>query len=611
MTTQEKALSILQNTFGYTSFRGQQSEIVEYLAQGKNGLVIMPTGGGKSLCYQIPALLLKGVGVVVSPLIALMQDQVDALKQCGIQAAFLNSTLSFNEKRVVEEKLLQGNIDLLYVAPERVTNEFFLNLITRVDVSLIAIDEAHCVAQWGHDFRPEYLNIVTLLNRFPEVPKVALTATADGTTQKEILERLEMPLAKSFISGFDRPNIQYRIHIKNKPKQQLLHFLKTEYPNDSGIVYCLSRNSVEKTADWLREEGWNALPYHAGMPQNQRQKNQERFLREEHVIIVATIAFGMGIDKPDVRFVAHMDLPKSIEAYYQETGRAGRDGEPSTAWMVYSFADVVKMRQMLKNSPNEHFVRISNQKLNALLGLCETVDCRRKVLLNYFGDTLEENCGNCDSCLSPVKTWEGTIESQKALSCMFRTGQRFGAGHLIDVLRGKETERIEQLGHHKLPTFGCGKDKTVEQWHSVFRQLIAMDYITVDMEGYGGLQVQERAMPILKNELSVYFRHDPLPSKKEIVRKKSYGNKKEPFQKKTPFLGNGESQSLFESLRSFRMEKAKKRNVPPYTIFHDVTLREIVEKMPQTEEELLAISGIGEKKLEKYGEELLLLVQVS
>ncbi len=472
------ALSILKQTFGFTSFRGRQEEIINHLTSGGDALVIMPTGGGKSLCFQIPAMLRQGIGIVVSPLIALMQDQVGALQQQGVKAAFLNSALSADESRRIFGKLVHGGLDLLYVAPERLCTAGFLDVLAKVRVSLFAIDEAHCVSQWGHDFRPEYCRLSILHQKFPDVPRIALTATADAVTRSEIVHRLKLSEAQHYIAGFDRPNIQYRVHLKNNPRKQLLNFLREEHEGDAGIVYCLSRKSVEKTAEWLCGKGYIALPYHAGLSTRIREENQKRFLQQESVIIVATIAFGMGIDKPDVRFVAHLDLPKSVEAYYQETGRAGRDGLPATAWMVYSFADVIKLRQMINQSEgHSQFIRLSNQKLNALLGICEAAGCRRQLLLKYFGDTLAHPCGNCDACLNPADTYDGTIDAQKAMSCVVRTGQVFGAGHLIDVLMGAANEKVKRNKHHLLPTYGCGSDKTVQQWQSIFRQLVASDFL--------------------------------------------------------------------------------------------------------------------------------------
>src|SRR5512143_2062147 len=529
------AQQILRDTFGYTSFRGAQQAIVEHVVTGGDALVLMPTGGGKSLCYQIPALLRGGTGIVVSPLIALMQDQVDALKQLGVAAAFLNSSLDAETAREVSRQLLRGELKLLYVAPERLMTESFLNLLERLSsqgggrgckdaeasttthqqgnrIALFAIDEAHCVSQWGHDFRPEYRALTVLHERFPSVPRIALTATADAPTRREIVERLSLEQAEQFVSSFDRPNIRYRVTLKDNARKQLQTFLETEHPNDAGIVYCLSRKKVEETAAWLKEQGWDALPYHAGLDAAVRSKNQKRFLREEGVIMVATVAFGMGIDKPNVRFVAHLDLPKSMEGYYQETGRAGRDGLPANAWMAYGLGDVVSMRQMLLSgdAPEER-KRVELRKLDALLGYCETTTCRHQSILRYFGEEHPGDCGECDNCLSPVDTWDATQAAQMALSCVYRTGQRFGVAHLIDVLLGKVTPNVEQFNHQQLSTFGIGKELAQQQWSSVYRQLVAAGFINVDMEAYGGLKLTEAARPVLRGEQAVWLRRDAEP----------------------------------------------------------------------------------------------------
>ncbi|MEY6433917.1 DNA helicase RecQ, partial [Thioalkalicoccus limnaeus] len=495
--TPQAPIEVLRRVFGYPSFRGAQQEIVEHVTAGGDALVLMPTGGGKSLCYQIPALLRPGTAIVVSPLIALMQDQVDALRQLGVRASFLNSSLPPDEQGRVERALLAGELDLLYVAPERLLTERFLGLIERLRIALFAIDEAHCVSQWGHDFRPEYIQLNRLHERWPAVPRIALTATADAPTRREIVARLGLAGAAQFVSSFDRPNIRYRILEKREPRRQLLDFLRREHPSDAGIIYCLSRRKVEETAAFLKDQGFAVRPYHAGLSGEQRRAHQAEFLRGEGLIICATIAFGMGIDKPDVRFVAHMDLPKSIEAYYQETGRAGRDGLPADAWLAYGLSDVVALRRFIEGSAaEERFKRVELHKLNALIGLCEATECRRQVLLRYFGETLEQPCGNCDTCLSPVATWDGTTAAQKAMSCIYRTGQRFGAGYLTDVLLGKDSERVRRFGHDRISTFGIGKDLSADQWRSVYRQLVALGLIEVEIDGHGGLRLTPASRPV-------------------------------------------------------------------------------------------------------------------
>ena len=589
--------SILQSTFGYANFRPSQQEIIQTVINGNNALVLMPTGGGKSLCYQIPALAMRGCGVVISPLIALMQDQVDALREVGVNASFLNSTLSAPEADKIETDLLNNNLDLLYIAPERLKTDQMMELLQKAEISLFAIDEAHCVSQWGHDFRSDYLQLGVLHDLFPRTPRIALTATADERTRSEIAKRLTLENATHFVTGFDRPNIRYRIALKNSPRNQLLLFLKEEHANDAGIVYCLSRKKTEETASWLSAEGFNALPYHAGLPAATRASNQAAFLREEGVIVVATIAFGMGIDKPDVRFVAHLDMPKTVESYYQETGRAGRDGDPANAWMVYGLQDVIKLRQMMQTSEgSEQHKRAEQYRLNAMLGLCEITSCRRQTLLNYFGEHLAEPCGNCDTCLEPVITWDGTEAAQKALSVAYRTGQRFGANHLIDVLEGNSTARINQFGHDKLSTFGIGTELNANGWRSVFRQLVARGYLTVDVEGYGALQLDEQARPLLRGEQKIKLRKDThKASKAKQVRQKP--------------LADNINPELFEVLRARRTKLAKQQSVPPYVIFHDKTLLEIAEYMPQDMEQFSQINGVGDSKLEKYGEEFLAVVQ--
>lgn len=589
------ALDILRNTFGYDSFRAPQDEIIDLVAAGHDALVLMPTGGGKSLCYQIPALLRAGVGVVISPLIALMQDQVDSLRQLGIRASYLNSSLTSVEQRSIEQALMAGEIDLLYIAPERLIQPNTLWLLQQIQVSLFAIDEAHCVSQWGHDFRSDYLSLSLLHQQFPHIPRIALTATADSRTQTEIAERLQLQQAAKFVCGFDRPNIQYRIALKQNPKTQLMRFLRNEHPEDAGIVYCLSRKKVEETAAWLAREGFNALPYHAGLPAAVRQQNQARFLRDDGIIIVATIAFGMGIDKPDVRFVAHLDLPKSLESYYQETGRAGRDGNASTAWMVYGLADVIKLRQMLEQSPAADIhKRVERQKLDSMLGLCEITSCRRQALLNYFDESYPERCENCDSCLNPAETWDATEVTRKALSCVYRSGQRFGVNHLVDVLLGVEGEKIKQFGHHQLSTFGIGKELDANAWKSVYRQLVARGLLSVDMNGYGSLILSETCRPVLKGEQPVLLRKDVT---EVSLRKKRAGGAGVSLQ--------GGDQALWQILRLLRKQIADENEIASYMVFHDATLMEMIANRPHTLDQLNRINGVGASKLEHYGEAFL------
>lgn len=592
------AIDILQTTFGYDSFRDKQQAIVEHVIAGQDALVLMPTGGGKSLCYQIPALAREGLAIIVSPLIALMQDQVEALQQLGVKAAFLNSSLSVEDNASITSKVLSGEIKILYVAPERLTVSSFLNLLdevnTHVGLALFAIDEAHCVSQWGHDFRPEYRQLTILHDRFPKVPRIALTATADGPTRAEIISQLALENAQQFISSFDRPNIRYHVTIKDNARQQLLHFLEREHANDAGIIYCLSRKKVEATAEWLTEKGWQALPYHAGLSAQLREHNQRRFLREEGIIMVATIAFGMGIDKPNVRFVAHLDLPKSMEGYYQETGRAGRDGLPANAWMAYGMGDVVSMRQMLDSGDaSEERKRLEVIKLNALLGFCESTGCRHQSILRYFGEEHPGNCGQCDNCINPVDNWLATEAAQMALSCVYRTGQRFGAGHLIDVLLGKSTPQIERFNHDKVSTFGIGKDFSQSQWNSVYRQLTAAGYLEADIAAYGGLKLTETARPILKGEQEIWLRRDATPEKRASKAERS-SRLKEAFE-------GANDDPLWLALKAKRMELAKEQSVPPYVIFHDATLIEILNQKPQDLTAMGQISGIGQAKLERYG----------
>ncbi|XSG85470.1 MAG: DNA helicase RecQ [Methylohalobius sp. ZOD2] len=582
---------ILSSVFGYDSFRGHQEAIIQHLLNGGDALVLMPTGGGKSLCYQIPALIRPGVAVVVSPLIALMRDQVEALRQLGVRAAYLNSTLAWEAARRIENQLLREELDLIYVAPERLLTEGFLSLLARTRLALFAIDEAHCVSQWGHDFRPEYRQLTVLHERFPEIPRCALTATADAPTRRGIVERLGLEQAKAFTSSFDRPNIRYQVVPKQNGRRQLLVFLKREHPTDAGIVYCLSRKRVEEIARFLSEQGFTALPYHAGLPTDRRQEHQARFLQEDGVIMVATVAFGMGIDKPDVRFVAHLELPKSLEGYYQETGRAGRDGLPADAWMTYGLADVITLRQLLAASQAEERHRhVERIKLEAMLGYCESTDCRRQVLLGYFGERLQKPCGNCDACLEPMPTWDGTEAARKALSCVYRTGQRFGVQHLTDVLLGKKTDRIQSFGHHKLSTFGIGTELDEGQWRSAFRQLVAAGLLTVDLERRGGLRLSPQCRPLLRGETTIHFRRDPAPKK----------TRAQPSNRPSGFE-DPNTQTLWESLRAQRLELAREQGVPPYVIFHDATLREIVVNRPGSLAELGCLPGIGERKLEAYG----------
>ena len=582
------AQDILQSVFGFQSFRPPQDQIIDSVIAGDDAMVIMPTGCGKSLCYQIPSLVREGCGVVVSPLIALMQDQVNALKLLGVRAAFLNSTLDASEAAEIEADLRGGALDLLYIAPERLNQTRTIALLQSTTISLFAIDEAHCVSQWGHDFRADYLQLSMLAELFPEVPRVALTATADERTRGEIISRLGLEHGGHFIAGFDRPNIRYRIALKHNAKTQLLKFLKEEHPRDAGIVYCLSRKKTEEIAHWLTLQGFNALPYHAGLPTQTRATHQARFLREEGVIVVATIAFGMGIDKPDVRFVAHLDLPKTVESYYQETGRAGRDGMPADAWMVYGLQDVIKLRQMMATSEgSEEHKRAEQHRLNAMLGFCEITSCRRQALLAYFDDHLPDPCGNCDTCLEPADTWDGTESARMALSTAYLTGQRFGVNHLIDVLRGSEGEKIFQFEHHKISVYGLGKDLSNDQWRSVFRQLVARGFLSVDLERFGALRLEERCRPLLRGEEKIELRRD---LKQKTTKR----------QTRTP-LPNDIDIALWEALRDCRRGFAEEQNVPPYVIFHDSTLQEMCVLLPSTLERLAEISGVGERKLEKYG----------
>ncbi|WP_416529854.1 DNA helicase RecQ [Streptomyces coelicoflavus] len=599
-----EALATLHRVFGYDAFRGEQEAIVEHVIAGGDAVVLMPTGGGKSLCYQIPSLVRPGTGIVVSPLIALMQDQVDALRALGVRAGFMNSTQDFDERRVTEAEFLAGELDLLYLAPERLRLDSTLDLLSRGKISLFAIDEAHCVSQWGHDFRPDYLALSLLGERWPDVPRLALTATATDATHREITERLDMPAARHFVASFDRPNIQYRIVPKSDPKKQLLSFLRQEHPGDAGIVYCLSRNSVEKTAEFLSRNGVEAVPYHAGLDAGTRAAHQSRFLREEGLVVVATIAFGMGIDKPDVRFVAHLDLPKSVEGYYQETGRAGRDGLPSTAWMAYGLNDVIQQRKLIQSGEgDEVFRRRAQSHLDAMLALCETARCRRGQLLAYFGQEPDgAGCGNCDTCLTPPETWDGTVAAQKVLSTVVRLkrerGQKFGAGQIIDILLGKRTAKVIQFDHDQLSVFGIGEELTEGEWRGVARQLLAQGLLAVEGE-YGTLVLTEASGEVLRREREVPLRKEP---KKPAAARSAGGGRGERKAKAAAAELPAELVPAFEALRAWRAEQAREQGVPAYVIFHDATLREIATVWPTSVAQLGGISGVGEKKLATYGE---------
>ncbi len=592
------AHELLHRIFGYDDFRGPQQAIVEHVAAGNDALVLMPTGGGKSLCYQVPSLLREGTGIVISPLIALMQDQVEALRQLGVRAEYLNSTLDGETAARVERELAAGELELLYVAPERLLTGRFLSLLARSRIALFAIDEAHCVSQWGHDFRPEYRQLTVLHERWPEVPRIALTATADPPTQREIAERLDLTNAQHFVSSFDRPNIRYTVVQKDNAKRQLLDFLRG-HRDEAGIVYCMSRRKVEETAEFLCKEGMNALPYHAGLPAEVRAANQRRFLREDGIVMCATIAFGMGIDKPDVRFVAHTDLPKSMEGYYQETGRAGRDSEPAEAWLCYGLGDVVLLKQMIEQSEaGEERKALERSKLDHLLGYCESMQCRRQVLLAGFGETYPQPCGNCDNCLQPPDAWDASVAAQKALSCVYRSGQRFGVGHLIDILRGGENDKIRQFGHTELSTYGIGKDLDARTWRSVFRQLVAAGLLEVDSDAYGGLRLTDGSRQVLKGERKVMMRRES-PRTRE----------RERGGQRTGLSVLPQDLALFNALRGLRAELAREQNVPAFVIFHDSTLRNIAEQRPTSIDALGRVGGIGGTKLSRYGERLVEIVR--
>ena len=589
--------AVLRTVFGHDAFRGEQEDVIRHVIAGGDAVVLFPTGAGKSLCYQIPALCRDGVGVVISPLIALMRDQVEALRQAGVRAAALNSSLPPDEAARVRRALVEGALDLLYVTPERLVTDGFLELVSRSEIALFAIDEAHCVSQWGHDFRPEYLQLAILQEKFPGVPRIALTATANARTREDLLRRLELTNARLFTASFDRPNIRYAVAEKENPQKQLREFLRG-HAGHSGIVYCLSRAKVEETAAWLANQGIRALPYHAGLDRAVREANQDAFLKQDGLVLVATIAFGMGVDKPDVRFVAHLDLPSSLEAYYQETGRAGRDGLASDAWMAYGMADLVHRRRMIDESgASDDVKRIERAQLNALLGCCETTECRRKTLLQHFGEAHAGACGNCDNCLEPVRSFDGTEAAQKVLSAIYRTGQRYGAAHVIDVLRGMATEKVQRARHDALPTFGVGRDLDARAWQSVTRQLAAMGVIFVDHEAHGGLKLGEGAREILRGERRVTFRQlRPARAKKRASA---------PADRVPP---SGPEQELFEILRAARLRIALEQNVPPYVVFHDSTLREMARLRPRDKAEMARISGVGQAKLDRYGDTFLAVI---
>lgn len=597
--------TVLNDVFGYQDFRQNQKTIIDALVGGKDVFALMPTGSGKSLCFQIPSMIRKGVGIVVSPLIALMQDQVEDLRQNGVRAHYLNSSLSFEEADRVSTIAEAGDCDLLYVAPERLLTSSFQRLLDRLDIALFAIDEAHCVSQWGHDFRPEYLNIAEVTQRFPDVPRIGLTATADLATRKEIVNKLHLTDAHQVVASFDRPNIFYRVQIKKKDRQQLLTVLRERHAGESGIVYVRTRKRVDSISDWLKAQGIAALPYHAGLDAEVRQKNQQRFLMEDGIVMVATVAFGMGIDKPDIRVVVHLDLPASMESYYQETGRAGRDSQPAEAWMFYSTSDVVAMRQLQDYSDgSDAFKSVQQKKLNAFLGFCESPECRRKGLLEYFGETFPAPCDGCDNCTEPVDTWDGTVAAQKALSCVYRTGQRFGATYLIDVLTGNADERMQRFGHDKIKTFGIGDDLDIHQWHSVFRQLLAAGYLTSDLASKRGFRLTEKSRSVLTDGKSVFFRKDAQSIKGTSGKKsRSTCNQSKRSIEYELDSADARTMQLWEALRELRLELSKELSIPPYVIFHDKTLKEMIARRPARRNDLLAISGIGQNKLERFGDQ--------
>ena len=605
----DPARVVLHSVFGFHAFRGPQAEIIAHVLEGGDALVLMPTGGGKSLCYQVPALVRPGVAVVVSPLIALMRDQVEALRQLGVRAAYLNSTVEWREAEDIERAVAAGALDLLYVAPERLVTPRCLDLFDRSRLALFALDEAHCVSQWGHDFRPEYLQLSLLHERYPQVPRLALTATADHRTRADIIRQLRLEQARIFITSFDRPNITYRVTVKDNPRQQLLDFLRDRHPNDAGIVYCMSRNKVDDTAAWLVAQGRDALPYHAGLPAAIRQAHQDRFLRADGVVMVATIAFGMGIDKPDVRFVAHLDLPKSLEAYYQETGRAGRDGAPADAWMAYGMADVVLVRQWLEAStaPDAH-KQAERAKLEALLGYCETPRCRRQTLLGYFGETLAEPCGNCDTCLDRVDMWDASVAAQMALAAIYRTGERFGAGHLIDVLRGEAGEKVLRLGHDQIKTFGVGAERSKREWQGIYRQLIALGLVNIDPETHG-FRLNDAAVPVMKGQKRLQLRRDPQTKTTRALRDQRRREGAGAGAGTPPASPMAGEMALFEDLRRVRAELAKEQAVPAYVIFHDSTLKEMAAKRPVDRATFATLTGVGSGKLERYADLFLAVIR--